>query len=237
MARVVDDELHESKRNAILDATERLLEAKGFERMSLADLLASLGMSKGAFYHYFESKQEVLVALVERRTAAVEARLRAIVEDRTLRARDKLLHHFAAVDDWKLAEGRVVSDVLRAWYTDDNVVVLDKLYVAGVERFAPLLAGIIDQGVGEGDFTTRYPKQAARMILCLRYDLGRALAHALTEKDSDTSVASLVEATADAIERLLGAAPGTVTAPTRDALARWRATSKKKRPRRARNPA
>ena len=234
MARTVNEQEHDAKRNAILDAAEHLLLTRGYEQTAIQDVLDALEMSKGAFYHYFESKSELVLAVVQRRTAAVEDRLRAIVADRGLSGRDKLLRHFRAVDDWKLSDGRVVSDLARAWYADDNAIVRDRLYRTGVQRFAPLLTRIIEQGVDEGAFTTRYPEQAARMILCLRHELGRAITEALVAKRPSGELARMAGATADAVERLLGAQPGSFVSPERDALVRWQArpTTKKTRVRR-----
>ncbi|MCY1013236.1 TetR/AcrR family transcriptional regulator [Nannocystis pusilla] len=211
MTRRIDPRLHDAKRAAILDAAERLVATKGYDAMSLQDLLDALGMSKGAFYHYFESKPDVLLALVERRTAAVEADLRALVEDRGLSGRDKLERHFAAVDDWKRDEGRIVVDVARSWYADENALLRHRLLVHGLGRVTPLLAQIIRQGVEEGAFTAPDPEQTARMLLCLRHDLGRAIAEAVVaDPHGEPDVARMAEATADAIERLLGAAPGSL---------------------------
>lgn len=231
MARTINEQEHDAKRNAILDAAEHLLLTKGYEQTAVQDVLDALRISKGAFYHYFESKPELVLAVVQRKTAAVEDRLHAIVADRTLSGRDKLLRHFAVVDDWKLSEGRVVADLARAWYADDNAVVRDKLYRTGSRRFAPLLTQIIEQGVDEGEFTTRYPEQAARMILCLRHELGRAVVEALLAKDPSDKIVRVAEATADAMERLLGAQPGSFVSPARAALAEWQATSATKKTR------
>jgi len=236
MARTVNEHEHNAKRSAILDAAEHLLLTKGYAQTAVQDVLDALRMSKGAFYHYFESKPELVLAVVQRKTAAVEQRLRAIVADRALSGRDKLLRHFAAVDDWKLSEGSVVSDLARAWYADDNAVVRDQLYRTGSRRFAPLLTQIIEQGVAEGEFTTRYPEQAARMILCLRYDLGRAVAEALIAKDPSDELVRAAEATADAVERLLGAKPGSFVARARAALTRWQAMSATNKTRARRRP-
>ncbi len=228
MARVVNERMHDAKRNAILDAAERLVASKGYEEMSIQDLLDDLRMSKGAFYHYFDSKPELLLALVQRRSAAVEERLRAIADEPALSGRDKLLRHFASVDDWKLGEGRVVTRLVRAWYADENAIVRQKLYAEGLKRFTPLLARILRQGVEEGDFTTPDPAEAARMLLCLRYDLGRAVGEALlAHAPDDQAITRMVLATADAIERLLGATPGSIVAPSRTALDTWRTAQRR----------
>ena len=66
MARIVKEEEYTARRNEILDTALQLLYSKGYEKMTIQDILDKLQISKGAFYHYFGSKAEVLEALVER---------------------------------------------------------------------------------------------------------------------------------------------------------------------------
>ena len=57
----------------ILDASLRLFIKKGFDRTTINDIVGELdGMTRGAFYHHFESKREVLYALLEKKYDAVE---------------------------------------------------------------------------------------------------------------------------------------------------------------------
>jgi AcrR family transcriptional regulator len=53
-------------RELILDATERLLDARRFESLSVADILDAAGVSRGSFYFYFANKHAVLAELVRR---------------------------------------------------------------------------------------------------------------------------------------------------------------------------
>jgi len=225
MARVLKEEEHRAKRDAILDAAQKLVETIGYEQMAIQDLLNELKMSKGAFYHYFDSKDALLFALVERRAERVEQLLLPIVHDASLSGLDKLLRYFTAVDHWKVANKRLLLDFMRAWHSDENAIVRHRLYAAGLRRFVPLFAQIIRQGVAEGAFTTPYPEQAARMIICLRNDLGDAIAERILSDGAklvaDPGVARLTEATADALERVLGARPGCVATAWREALAQW----------------
>jgi AcrR family transcriptional regulator len=62
MARVVNEAAYTAQRNAILDATRRVVEIKGYEQMALVDILGELNISSGAFYHYFDSKPALLEA-------------------------------------------------------------------------------------------------------------------------------------------------------------------------------
>ena len=66
MARAVNPKRHAAKRDEFVEAGQRLIQTHGYESFSIEDLLAEVGASKGAFYHYFGSKQALLEAVIER---------------------------------------------------------------------------------------------------------------------------------------------------------------------------
>ncbi len=225
MARIVNEAAYAARRNAILDATQRAVEAKGYEQMAIADLLSELNISSGAFYHYFDSKPALLSALVERTGDQIEQLVFPVVHDRELGALDKLQGFFATLDHWKLAHKRLVFAYLRVWYADENAIVRHKLYQARVKRLTPWLEEIIRQGVEEGVFTTPYPDQAARMILSLLEDLGYATVELLLSTEHEPSdlprLQRIVKACADALERVLGAPAGCLQYTSREELSQW----------------
>ncbi len=53
-------------REKILASGLELFPAKGFHGTSLRDIVRLAGVSKGGFYHHFESKEELFAAVVER---------------------------------------------------------------------------------------------------------------------------------------------------------------------------
>src|ERR1700680_3026715 len=108
MARIVNEAAYAARRNAILDATQRAVETKGYEQMAIADLLSELQISSGAFYHYFDSKQALLLALVERIGDQMEQLVLPIVHDSRLSAIDKLQRFFVTLDHGKLARKRFI---------------------------------------------------------------------------------------------------------------------------------
>ena len=55
----------EVRRQAIIDAADRLFCRNGYAETTVEDILAALGCSKGSFYHYFDSKLAVLQAICE----------------------------------------------------------------------------------------------------------------------------------------------------------------------------
>lgn len=50
-------------RNKILEATGALFAEKGFDATAMQDIMARSGLSKGAIYHHFKSKEEIMQAL------------------------------------------------------------------------------------------------------------------------------------------------------------------------------
>src|SRR5215813_5003396 len=98
MARTVNEEEYTTKRNEILDVAQRLVFTKGYERMSIQDILDALKISKGAFYHYFDSKAALLEAYIERGQDDLDKVCSAIVDDPSLSAPDKLRRFFTALD-------------------------------------------------------------------------------------------------------------------------------------------
>src|SRR5262245_31352635 len=116
MARIVKEEEYAAKRSEIHDAAQRLVFSKGYEQMSIQDILDALGISKGAFYHYFESKPALLEAFIERGQETLEQPLRALVDDPHLNAVDKLQRFFAILDRARLSQRAFISDVAHVWF-------------------------------------------------------------------------------------------------------------------------
>ncbi len=228
MVRTVNEAAHASRRNAILDAAEHAVITKGYEQMAIADILNDLQISSGAFYHYFDSKPALLLALVERMGDEIEQVVLPIVHDPVPGALEKLQRFFAALDQWKFAHKRLILAYLPVWYGDENAIVRNKLYQARVKRLTPWLEEIIQQGAREGVFTTPYPDQAARIVICLLEDVGYASIELLTASKLSPEdllrLQRILLATTDALERLLGAPSGCLQPASLERLEQWMAT-------------
>jgi len=232
VARTFDDEAHALRREEFLDVAQRLLETKGYERMSIQDVLAESGASKGAFYHYFGSKQALLEATVDRLADAVAARLAPVATEPGVAAVDKLGRFFAALAGWKSRRRDLLVALLRVWQSDDNAIVRQKLRPGIADRIAPLLVGVVDQGVREGVFTAPYPDRTARLIVSLVQDLNDQFATLMLAVTAQApgqedrrgpmrTVEHTVTAYTDALERILGAPTGSVLLVDPDVLRPW----------------
>jgi AcrR family transcriptional regulator len=228
MARIVKEEEYAAKRNEILDVAARLVLTKGYEQMSIQDILDDLEISKGAFYHYFASKPALLEALIEYMQPEVEQPLRAIVDDPHSPALEKLQRFFAELDRLRFAQKALIADLLHVWFADENAIVREKVDEVIVQRRAPLLAAIARQGVKEGVFTTPYPDQAGEIILSITRGIGNTVLRLILAFEQgrdelhyirDTVAASA--ASAEAIERVLGAPSNSLYRPDAEAVKAW----------------
>jgi len=64
----------EARRAEIVEGLLEVMSAKGYERASVAEIARAAGLASGLVHYHFDSKQDILVALVERLAAAVRER-------------------------------------------------------------------------------------------------------------------------------------------------------------------
>jgi AcrR family transcriptional regulator len=212
MARIVNQEEHEQKRNEILDAAQMLTYTMGYEQMSIQDVLEQVHISKGAFYHYFESKAALLEAIIERMSAQMVDLLSPIIADPELTAIEKLQQFFNVAARWKTDRKDYLITLVRAWYTDENAVFRLKVKTMLVPFIGPMVTPIIIQGVREGVFNTAYPAQMSEIIFSMLLSLGEIMVPMMLDPELDykdlETIDDLVAGYEDAVERILGAQPG-----------------------------
>ncbi len=230
MARIINENERAMRRNDIIDAAKRLVYTKGYEQMTIQDILKDLGISKGAFYHYFDSKGEMLEALVERMVVEeLMPLLIPIVQDARLSALEKLHRYFGAAVRWKTSQKTFMLALLRIWYADENAIVRQKMFTTSVKRVTPLLTEIIHQGIREGVLMTSYPDQVGQVVFSLLQSLGDTFSLLLLsyepERDDLQQLEVLVDAYTDALERVLGAPKASVVIIDDETMKEWFATT------------
>jgi len=233
MPRVTNPDEYEQKRGEILDAAQRLIFTKGYERMSIQDILDELKISKGAFYHYFDSKQDLLEALTARMINEVEKFLVPIVDNPNLNALDKLEQFFGSVARWKSAQRSFLTKLLSVWYDDHNAIVRQKLTALGSKWMSPFLIEIIQQGIREGLLNPgiQFNEEAAQVVISLMTSMGEKIALCLIDLPPGASLEkrqavlsamqNLVIAYRSAIERVLGAPAGSILLFDLEILRDW----------------
>lgn len=215
MARRVKPDEYAARRREILDAALQLIHDKGYERMTIEDVLAKVRMSKGALYHYFGSKQALLEGIVDAMTESATPPLEAVVADDSLDAIAKLHAYFGASAAWKADNPAAVSILMTLW-RDENALFRQKLAKESMRTSVPMLEAVIRQGCDEGVFDAGFPHEAAMLIAGLDGVLADAFAVAI-EQDGSRGIDAggprarkVIGAYLQAIERILGLPDGSL---------------------------
>jgi AcrR family transcriptional regulator len=214
MARMLKPTAHAARRDAFVDAAQRLIRSRGYEQMSVQNVLDDLGASRGAFYHYFDSKVALLEAVVERMVDESIAGLQPLLAETNLGAIDKLRGLFAGVAHFKAADRELVSGLTRTWLSDDNALARDKLRRLTVERLTPVLAVIVRQGQREGSFVPASPAATARVLVSLWQGSGELASELFVARQTNNvtleEVADRLGAFNAAFERIVGLPSGSL---------------------------
>jgi AcrR family transcriptional regulator len=225
MARIVKEEEYALRRNDILNVAQHLLQTKGYGQMSIQDILDELKISKGAFYHYFDSKHALLEATIESIIDEIEKVATPIVSDPDMSAVEKLERVFSTISGWKTAQIPYYMDLLYVWYADDNAIVRQKVETVSIKRVGPMINEVIYQGIREGVFNPSHPSLLVNLILTILTQFGNTLAMMIITKDPSRKDPRVIQemsaAYTDAIERLLGMPKETLQLYDLDILMTW----------------
>lgn len=212
MARIVKDP--DERRSELIACAQKLFYAKGYESTSVRDIVDEAGVAKGTFYYYFDSKQAVLEATVDELTAYSVALMRGIVDDETLSAEIKWVRAMEMVGNWKTARKTELVALLRMLQRDENALLQEKMRSKAMQMVAPELARIIEQGVEEGVFETKFVDESAEIAMAIMMTLSYTIADTMLNPDNYDNPGDLARrkltAVQTAIERVLGASPGSL---------------------------
>ena len=214
MARTLNPTAHAVRREAFVDAAQRLIQTKGYEQMSVQDVLDQVDASRGAFYHYFDSKAALLEAVIEQQMDGALGSITPLLADQTASAPAKVQGLFGGITTWKNARRDFLLALLQTWLSDDNAIVREKFRRAVIGRMTPLLADVITQGVAEGVFATGSPVHTARVFLALVLGANEDASRLFVARQANTvsfdEIKSSLDAYGEGFERILGARPGSL---------------------------
>lgn len=151
----------------ILDVAMALFLEKGYDNTSIQDIIDGLGgLTKGAVYHHFKSKEDILSAALDRDNKPLFDQLRAIRDDGRMSGAEKLQALFEAsisgpqMDIW--------ADVAPDVDPTKNSRLLGLQYRSVFEGTVPdYVLPIIEQGVRDGSIQTEHPREFSEVIVLL----------------------------------------------------------------------
>ncbi len=157
-------------RERLLAAGTELFAAKGFNGCGLTEILTHAGVPKGSFYHYFASKEEFGVVLIERARDEYLAELEPLVSDQTRTPRERLRALFQHTRD-QCREHGPTTECLIPKLALETATLSDPVHQAVREayaRWSAVLARVITAGQAEGEIEPSHePGRLANVLVML----------------------------------------------------------------------
>lgn len=199
MTRIVKDP--ETRRIEIIDIAEELFLKNGYNETAVSDIVKKVGVSQGTFYYYFKSKEDILNAIIERYIDDIKVGVKAIAAKDDINAIEKIMAFFGFLNNMDIGKEKLID----YFHEDQNVHLHAKFEKNVPLNIIPPFCQMIEEGVQEDLFDTKYPEMAALSIIGTTF----AISHWMYDKeDRAGSTKKIMGAIFDLIERILGAKPG-----------------------------
>ena len=146
----------------ILEAAQRLFLEKGYEHTTIQDIVDELGgLTKGAVYHHFKSKEDIICALSDQLFAPNNPF--AIVKQRKdLNALQKM-REAVKLNQQNTQEKQLNIEALPLL---KNPRILVEMIQSNHQQLTPLWRDLLEEGIADGSIQTEYPKEMAELIPC-----------------------------------------------------------------------
>jgi AcrR family transcriptional regulator len=197
-------------------AMQALFLSKGYERTTINDVIEAAGLSKGAFYHHFSAKEDLLEAIATRFGQQALAGLAETDADASLDALQRLNRVLAMGREWKIEHLPQLVATFSVLLRPENGVLYHRIIGAMFTALAPAVTAIIEQGEREGLFDVADARTAAEVLLGLaegRRPLVLKAQGLVADGDVDGALALImhrVHVEESIVDRVLGLPPHSV---------------------------
>ncbi len=153
----------QSTRDAILDATDRLLARSGYKKMTIDDLAKEVGIGKGSIYLHFSSKEEIALSHIDRIIEKLKEHLNSIAEGngnstekiKTMLV-ERVLFRFDSVQHYSQSLDELLVSIR------PRLLERRKVYF---ETEAAIFARVVGTGINDNEFADGEAIDLARTIL------------------------------------------------------------------------
>jgi len=152
----------EETRIKILDSAVKLFSTRGYTAASVDDICTEAGISKGAFYHHFETKQALFLALLDGWLQTIDD---AIEASKGKTAPETFMQMTEAFPYMFGTAGEGLPMFLEFWLQASRDKKIWEASIAPYRRYHKYFTSLIKKGVDEGSFVEVDPELTSRMIV------------------------------------------------------------------------
>lgn len=144
----------------IMQAAQALFFVKGFEQTTVSDIMEQVGSAKGTFYLYFDSKDQLLEALIDGWAQSYIDQITFALSGSGRSFNERLQ---AVMDVIEQMARKTMG--LEAFFEPTNALMLERLTRRMTEIFVPQLTDILAAGIKQGTIHISDPVFYARFII------------------------------------------------------------------------
>ena len=147
-------------RRRILEVARRLFLEKGYDDTTIHDIVAQLGMTKGAIYHHFPSKYAILTAMIEDNVDTFSGVCYQVAGRTGFEKLQNLLR-----ESWRdVARQQFIYDVMMRM---NNPRFLGEYYLDVMNEMAPEVQKLVEEGVADGSIVSPFADDVSEILLLL----------------------------------------------------------------------
>jgi AcrR family transcriptional regulator len=146
----------------ILEAAVKQFSISGYNKASVDSICAAAGISKGAFYHHFKTKQDVFLALLDGWLQTFDQAIEASKDRPVPETFQMMTEYFPYIFQSASENLPMFLEFLLQASRDETVW---QASIAPYRRYHKHFASLIKKGIAEGSFADVNPDLAARLIV------------------------------------------------------------------------
>ena len=146
----------------ILEAAVKQFSVNGYNKASVDNICEQAGVSKGAFFHHFQTKQEVFLALLDGWLQTFDKAIEASKESTVPETFQMMTEYFPYIFESASDNLPMFLEFLLQASRDEKIW---QASIAPYRRYHKHFASLIKRGVAEGSFVDVDPNLAARLIV------------------------------------------------------------------------
>lgn len=207
---------HKTKQK-IISVSLDLFYKNGFEKTSIEAIVKKAGLSKGAFFHYFKSKDDLMRAIAEKYTLQVVKIMNEIAEKEGLDAVKKFNLIIKSGQKHKMTHSAEYRKVGMILYDHKNAKFQREILEQMTKHTTPPIEKVINQGVKEGVFDVEFPAETAdayiRFLFMMREPMMEIIGSKMKSDELSKDLNGKLKFFENLLNRILGAKEGTVKLP------------------------
>lgn len=182
------------RKQELLKTAYELFLSKGYDSVSVDEIITKAGIAKGTYYYYFKSKEETLEEVIDMMLAKEEVKAQAILE-MPIPVPQKIVGIISSFRPDQPEQG-IVTTLNRK----ENLLMHDRVNAKLIEKTVPLLIKAAEEGISQGIINCDYLEERIRILMILSNQIF----------DEGMTSEATINVYIDIVEKMLGTQKGTM---------------------------